>query len=105
MRKSASQIITWTLSALPEVRGTADTDGGAYSPSGQSSSYSLTTVSSSSSTDRRAETDMDGYERRGRWFEAKGVLYICLGSRPASQRFPTRTTSGYAGDPPTDLCP
>ena len=28
------------MSALPEVRGTADTDGGAYSPSGQSSSYS-----------------------------------------------------------------
>ena len=40
------------LSAWPEVRGTADTDGGAYS-----SSYSLTTLSSSSSTDRRAETD------------------------------------------------
>ena len=31
--------------------------GGAYSPSGQSSSYSLTTLSSPSSTDRRAETD------------------------------------------------
>ena len=45
------------LLAWPEVRGTADTDGGAYSPSGQSSSYSLTTLSSSSSTDRRAETD------------------------------------------------
>ena len=26
-------------SAMPEVRGTADRDGGAYSPSGQSSSY------------------------------------------------------------------
>ena len=36
---------------------TADTDGGAYSPLRQSSSYSLTTLSSSSSTDRRAETD------------------------------------------------
>ena len=35
----------------------SDTDGGAYSPSGQSSSYSLTTLSSPSSTDRRAETD------------------------------------------------
>ena len=39
------------------VRGTADTECGAYSPSGQSSSYSLTTLSSPSSTDRRAETD------------------------------------------------
>ena len=46
-----------SLSAWPEVRGTADTDGGAYSPSGQSSSCSLTTLSSSSSTDRRAETN------------------------------------------------
>ena len=42
------------LSAWPEVRGTADTDG-VIPPSGQSSSYSLTTLSSSSSTDRRAE--------------------------------------------------
>ena len=48
------------LSARPEVRGTADTDGGAYSPSGQSSSYSLTTLSSYSPTDRRAVTDMNG---------------------------------------------
>ena len=46
--------------AVSLVRGTADTDGGAYSPFGQSSSYSLRTLSSSSSTDRRAETDMDG---------------------------------------------
>ena len=45
------------LSAWPEVRGTADTDGGAYPPSCQSSSYSLTTISSPRSTDRRAETD------------------------------------------------
>ena len=53
-------MFTCKLSALPEIRGTADTDGGAYSPSGQSSSYSLTILSSPSSTDRRAETDMDG---------------------------------------------
>ena len=56
----------YTLSAWPEVRGTADTDGGAYSLSGQTSSYSLTTLSSPSSTDRRAETDRK-FERRGRW--------------------------------------
>ena len=54
------------LSAWPEVRGTADTDGGAYSPSGQSSSYTLTTLSSSRSTDRRAVTDMNGKTRRRR---------------------------------------
>ena len=51
------------LSAFPEVRGTADTDGGAYSPSGKSSSYSLTTLSSSRSTDRRAVTGMNGKTR------------------------------------------
>ena len=48
------------LSAMPEVRGTADTDGGVDCPSSQSSSYSLTTLSSSSPTDRRAVTDMNG---------------------------------------------
>ena len=48
-----------TLSAWPEVRGTADTDGGAYSSSGQSSSYTLKTLSSSRSTGRRAVTDMN----------------------------------------------
>ena len=32
------------MSARPEVRGTADTDGGAYSPSGQSSPYLLKTI-------------------------------------------------------------
>ena len=53
----SSTFCFFRLSAWPEVRGTADTDGGAYSPSGQSSSYSFTTLSSSSSTDRRAETD------------------------------------------------
>ena len=51
------------LSAWPGVRGTADTDGGAYSSSGQSSSYTLTTLSSSRSTDRRAVTDMNGKTR------------------------------------------
>ena len=53
-------LLILSLSAWPEVRGTADTDGVAYSLSGQSSSYSLTTLSSPSSTDRRPETDMDG---------------------------------------------
>ena len=54
----SSKLRSKKLSAWPEVRGTAETDGGACSPSGQSSSFSLTTLSSSSSTDRRAETDM-----------------------------------------------
>ena len=54
------------LSARPEVRGTADTDGGTCSPSGQSFSYSLTTLSSSSlRTDGRWWTWM--VKRRGRW--------------------------------------
>ena len=44
------------LSAWPKVRGTADTDGGAYYPF-RSILLVLTTLSSSSSTDRRAETD------------------------------------------------
>ena len=51
------------LSAWPEVRRTVDTDGGAYSLSGQSSSYTLTTLSSSRSTDRRAVMDMNGKTR------------------------------------------
>ena len=63
------------LSAWPEVRGTADTDGGAYSPSGQSSSYTLTTLSSSRSTDRRAVTDMNALRTIFTPLEAKGVLY------------------------------
>ena len=49
-------IYTSFLSTWPEVRGTADTDGGAYSPF-RSILLVLTTLSSSRSTDRRAETD------------------------------------------------
>ena len=49
----------YELSARPEVRGTADTDGGAYSPSGQSTSYTLTTLSSSKSY---GPTGSDGHE-------------------------------------------
>ena len=45
------------LSAWPEVRGQLTRMTEPIPPSGQSSSYSLTTLSSSSSTDRRAETD------------------------------------------------
>ena len=41
-------------------------DGGAWPPSAQSSSYSLTTLSSYVSTDRRAVTDRNGWYRRGR---------------------------------------
>ena len=34
----------------------------------------------------------------------KGVLYVWGPVQPANGP-PTRTTSGEAGDPPTDLCP
>ena len=47
-------------SAMPEVRGSCQQltrMAESIPPSGQYSSYSLTTLSSSSSTDRRAETD------------------------------------------------
>ena len=38
-------------------------------------------------------------------FEAKECCMIAWGPvQPANGRPPTRTTSGWAGDPPTDLC-
>ena len=52
------------LSSRPEERGAADTDSRAYSPSGQSSPYSLTTVSSSRPSDGRAKTDMNSKTTR-----------------------------------------
>ena len=68
-------------------------------PSGQSSSYSLTTVSSPRSTDRRAETDMDGLNDADVGsrtilmpFEGK-VLYAWGPVQPSSGP-PTQTTSG-----------
>ena len=84
-------------------------------PSGQSSSYSLTTVLCQDlprstqiypdvnlprSTDRRAETDMDGLNDADVGsrtilmpFEGKGVLYTWGPVQPSSGP-PTRTTSG-----------
>ena len=61
--------------------------------SAQSSSYSLTTLSSYVSTDRRAVTDMNGWYRRGRWLRTILAVWgegsaVCLGPRPASQRAP-----------------
>ena len=47
-------------------------------PSAQSSSYSLTTLSSYVSTDRRAVTDMNGWYRRGRWLR---TIFGCLRQR------------------------
>ena len=86
--------LPFKLSTWPEVRGTADTDGGAYSPFRQSSSYSLTTLSSPSSTDRRAETDRMVITTR----IAVPHHFICrlrrreravyLGPRPVSQHYP-----------------
>ena len=52
-----------SLSAWPEVRGTATRMAEPIPPSGQSSSYSLTTLSSYVSTDRQAVTDTNGKTR------------------------------------------
>ena len=51
----------WYTSAMPEVRGKADVGWRSLKPpSDQSSSYSLTTISSHVSSDQRAVTDMNG---------------------------------------------
>ena len=59
-------------------------------PSVQSSSYSLTTISSHVSTDRRAVTDMNGWYRRGRWlriivFGRLRRRECCMLGAPSSQ--------------------
>ena len=58
-------------------------------PSVQSSSYSLTTLSSYVSTDRRAVTDMNGWYRRGRLlrniFGRLGRRECCMLGAPSSQ--------------------
>ena len=58
-------------------------------PSAQSSSYSLTTLSSYVSTDRRAVTDMNGWYRRGRWlrtiFGRLRRRECCMLGAPSSQ--------------------
>ena len=58
-------------------------------PSAQSSSYSLTTLSSYVSTDRRAVTDMNGWYRRGRWlrtiFSRLRRRECCLLGAPSRQ--------------------
>ena len=54
-------------SAFPRYEGQLMSDGAEpIPPSAQSSSYSLTTLSSHVSTDRREVTDMNGWYRRGR---------------------------------------
>ena len=61
----------------------------AIPPSVQSSSYSLTTISSHVSTDRRSVTDMNGWYRRGRWWRTIfGRLRrreCCMLGAPSSQ--------------------
>ena len=58
-------------------------------PSVQSSSYSLTTLSSYVSTDRRAVTDMNGWYRHGRWlrtiFGRLRRRECCMPRAPSSQ--------------------
>ena len=76
-------------SAMPEVRETADVGWRSLFPFGQSSSYSLTTLSSHVSTDRRAVTDMNGWYRRGRWlriiFGRLRRRECCMLGAPSSQ--------------------
>ena len=73
----------------PRYEGQLMSDGGAYSPFRQSSSYSLTTLSSPVSTDRRAVTGMNGWYRRGRWLRTNfGRLRrreCCMLGAPSSQ--------------------
>ena len=80
--------------------------------SGQSSSYSLTTLSSSSSTDRRAETDRIvittriavAHHFRCRLRRRESCILGATSSQPTlplHELPPAR----LHGDPPTDLCP
>ena len=60
-------------------------------PSVQSSSYSLTTISSHVSTDRRAVTDINGWYRCGRWSRMRTIFdrlrrrECCMLGAPYSQ--------------------
>ena len=80
-----------SISARPEVRGTADVGWRSLFPLPfvESSSYSLTTISSHVSTDRRAVTDMNGLHRRGRWlrtiFGRLRRRECCMLEAPSSQ--------------------
>ena len=89
------------LSAWPEVRGTADTDGGAYSPFRSillvlTHDYIIIQIYGPTGGDGQ-----NGLNRLGRWecapfqtpFETKGVLYAWGHVQPANGS-PTRTTSG-----------
>ena len=94
--ESTAIIYNWVmfLSAKPEVRGTADTDGGAYSPF-QSILLVLThdfIIIQILRTDGQWRTWM--VKRRGRWLHTIFVAVwgegsaVCFGPRPGSQRSP-----------------
>ena len=89
------------LSACPRYEGQLIRMAEPIPPSGQSSSYSLTTLSSSSSTDRRAETDRKiittriavAHHFRCRLRRRERELYT-WGHVQSANITPTRTTSG-----------
>ena len=94
----------------PRYEGQLMSDGGAYSPF---RSILLVLTRDFISICVYGPRGSDGHERKDADaalrtmfvpFEAMGVLYAWGPVQPANGP-PTRTTSGQAGDPPTNLCP
>ena len=107
---SDTAVLLYYTSVRPEVRGTADVGWRSLFPFRSillvlTHDFIIICVYGPTGSDGHERKDADAALRTILVpFEAKGVLYTCGPVQPANGP-PTRTTSGYAGDPPTDLCP